>query len=179
LTLVTAIFVLVGGWPASGKSTLSEALAGSLDVPYLSKDQVKEALMDALGTPRSVEESKRLGVAAVHAVLRIARSCPSGAVIDSTWFEYTRPLVRDLPGTCVEIRCIADVDTVRTRFSARRRDSRHLDAKRTEEELWGEPVAALGVGPLIDVDTTRRVDITALADRVRSAGSTDAAGRTT
>jgi predicted kinase len=42
-------FVLVVGWPASGKSTLAAALAAELDLPLLAKDEVKEALMDGLG----------------------------------------------------------------------------------------------------------------------------------
>ena len=97
-------FVLVGGWPASGKTTLARALAAELDLAYLSKDEVKEALMDRLGAPAGVEESQRLGTAAVAAVLRAARGCP-GAVIDSTWFPYTLPLVRELPPPLVEVRC--------------------------------------------------------------------------
>ncbi|MDQ1082879.1 MULTISPECIES: AAA family ATPase [Microbacterium] len=158
-------FVLVGGWPASGKSTLSESLSRHLALPHLSKDEVKEALMDALGPPRTVAASQRLGVAAVHAVLRLARSCP-GAVIDSTWFEYTRPLVARLPGPCVEVSCVTDIATVRARYAARVRDPRHLDALRTEDELWGRPVPALGVGPLIEVDTTGEVDVGALAESI-------------
>jgi predicted kinase len=168
----TPIFVLVGGWPASGKSTLSIALARQLELPCLSKDEVKEALMDGLGAPQTVEESRRLGVAAVRAVLQVARRCP-GAVIDSTWYDYTLPLVRDLPGRCVEIRCTTDIATVRARFSARKRDARHLDALRTEDELWGEPVAALHVGPLLEVDTTHAVDVDALVRRVRSVADAD------
>ena len=88
-------FILVGDWPASGKTTLSRALANELDLPVLSKDEVKEALMDALGTPASVHESRELGRAAVFALLRAARGCP-GAVVDSTWFDYTEPVVRAL-----------------------------------------------------------------------------------
>ncbi len=76
--------MLVGGWPASGKTTLARALAGELALPYLGKDEVKESLMDVLGAPPDVGASQRLGRAAVHAVLRVARDCP-GAVIDSTW----------------------------------------------------------------------------------------------
>lgn len=88
-------YVLVGGWPASGKTTLARALASELAVAYLSKDQVKEALMDALGAPTSVQESRRLDRAAVVAVLTVARGCPA-AVIDSTWFPYVAALVDDL-----------------------------------------------------------------------------------
>ncbi len=35
-------FVLVGGWPGSGKTTLSCALASDLGIPYLSKDVITE-----------------------------------------------------------------------------------------------------------------------------------------
>jgi hypothetical protein len=112
-------YVLVGGWPAAGKTTVATALAARVGLPYLAKDEVKEALMDALGAPSTVAASRALGVAAVHAVLRTARGCP-GAVIDSTW-------------------------------------------------LWGQEVPPLGVGPVIEVDTARAVDIGALADAVRAA----------
>lgn len=164
---MSTLFVLVGGWPASCKSTVSAALAKELDLPCLSKDEVKESLMDTLGAPRTIEESRQMGVAAVHVVLRMALTCP-GAVIDSTWFEYTRPLVDRLPDPVVEVRCVADRATVRARYAARLRDPRHLDSLRDEGELWGQPVVPLGVGPLIEVDTTRPVDPAALADRIRS-----------
>jgi AAA domain-containing protein len=101
-------YVLVGGWPASGKTTLARALALELGVAYLSKDQVKEALMDVMGTPSTVAESQRLGRAAVFAVLRAAQGCPA-AVIDSTWFPYATGLVDALGGPFVEIRCDIDV----------------------------------------------------------------------
>ena len=159
-------FVLVGGWPGSGKTTLARALATELGVAFLSKDEVKEALMDRLVTPADVAESRRLGTAAVAAVLRVARGCPS-AVIDSTWFPYAEPLVRALPGPCVEIRCEVSLDVARERYRTRQRDERHLDAARTEDELWGQEVAALGVGPLLTVDTTGPVDVPVLAEEVR------------
>jgi predicted kinase len=160
-------YVLVGGWPGSGKTTLARALAPALGLAYLSKDEVKEALMDGLGPPSTVEESRRLGAAAVHAVLRVARGCP-GAVVDSTWFPYTLPLVRALPGPLVEVRCQVDVGLARERYRRRVRDARHLDAARTDDELWGDEIAPLGVGPLVEVDTARPVDVRPLAETIRS-----------
>ena len=70
--------MLVGGWPASGKTTLARALAVELGAPYLSKDEVKEALMDALGTPATVEESRRLLGPAVWELVRPDRPTPRG-----------------------------------------------------------------------------------------------------
>lgn len=160
-------FVLVGGWPGSGKTTLSRALAAELNVPCLSKDEVKEALMDALGVPATVEASRDLGRAAVFALLRAARGCRA-AVVDSTWYPYSLPLVQDLPGCKVEVRCRLPLSLVRERYASRRRDERHLDALRTETELWGQQVPALGVGPLIDIDTTSPVDVREQARVIQS-----------
>ena len=160
-------FVLVGGWPGSGKTTLSRALASDLDIPYLSKDVVKEALMDALGAPSTVEESRELGRAAVFAVLGAARGC-QGAVIDSTWYPYSEPLVRALPGPVIEVRCRVPLDVARDRYRNRLRDERHLDRLRIEAELWGSEVAPLGVGPLVQVNTGEPVDTAQVAASVRS-----------
>lgn len=126
-------FLLVGGWPGSGKTTLSRALASELGIPCLSKDVVKEALMDALGAPSTVEESRELGRAAVFAVLGAARGC-QGAVIDSTWYPYSEPLVRALPGPVVEVRCRIPLDLARDRYRNRFRDERYLDRLRIEAE---------------------------------------------
>src|SRR4051794_16755248 len=131
----TDLFVLVGGWPGSGKSTLARPLAVELGLCRLAKDELKEALMTALGRPSTVEESRRLGRAAVLAMLRAATGCP-GAVLDSTWFEYTRPHVAALPGRIVEIHCVVPVDVARERYRARaaQRHAGHLDAARTDDE---------------------------------------------
>ena len=160
-------FVLVGGWPGSGKTTLSRALAAELGIDCLSKDEFKEDLMDHLGAPATVEESRELGKAAVQAALRAAEE-RTAAVIDSTWYQYAVPLVRRLPGPFVEVRCRLDVTLAQERYHRRDRDPRHLDDLRTDAELWGAEVAPLGVGPLLEVDTSGPVDVRSLAELVRS-----------
>jgi hypothetical protein len=72
------------------------------------------------------------------------------------------------PRPFVEIRCEVDLDLARERYRNRSRDQGHLDALRTEEELWSNEVLPLGVGPLITVDTSAPVDLLALANRVRA-----------
>ena len=61
---------------------------------------------------------------------------------------------------------MAAVEGARQRYRDRRRDPRHLDAERTEVELWGEPVRPLGVGPLVEVDTSGPVDVPAVVRRI-------------
>ena len=166
------LFVLIGGLPGSGKSTLAIALAAELELPLLAKDEIKEALMDAIGEALTVAESQRLGRAAVLAMLRVARRCP-GAVLDSTWFGYTEPLVRQLPEPVVEVRCHLPVALAREEYRARmaNRHVGHLDRQRSENELWEEPSEPLGVGPLVVVDTSGVVEISALASAIAAAGA--------
>jgi predicted kinase len=153
-----ALFVLVAGWPGSGKSTLAAALAPRLGLPLLAKDEIKEALMGALGQPRTVADSQRLGRAAVLAMLQVARRCP-GAVLDSTWFDYALPAARALPGRLVEVHCTLPRDVAKARYQARRRHAGHLDAERSDKELWGEPPRSLGLGPVFQVDTSGEIDM--------------------
>jgi predicted kinase len=157
-------FVLVAGWPGSGKSTLAAALAVELGLPLLAKDEIKEALMAGLGRPATVAASRRLGKAAVLAMLRAARTCP-GAVLDSTWFGYALPLARALPGRLIEVHCTVPLDLARARYRARagHRHRGHLDDVRSDQELWGEPSRPPGLGPVVTVDTSGPVDIAGLA----------------
>ena len=124
--------------------------------------------MDHSGAPTTVEESRELGRAAVEATLRAAEG-RTAAVVDSTWYPYALPLVRRLPGPFVEVRCRLDVALAQERYHRRDRAPRHLDDRRTHEELWGAEIAPLGVGPLLEVDTSGPVDVASFAELVRSA----------
>jgi len=165
------VFVLVAGPPGSGKSTLAAPLASELRLPLLAKDAIKEALIEVLGAPTTLEDSRELGRASVMALLTVASTSP-GAVLDSTFYPYTLPHLRALPGQLIEIRCICPRRIVEARYQARSRSRGrgHFDAERPPEELWNEHhLTPTGLGPLIEVDTTDQVDVAAVAARVRSA----------
>jgi hypothetical protein len=165
-----ALFVLVAGPPGSGKSSLAVPLATELGLALLAKDEIKDALMGVLGPPASVEESRRLGRAAVMSMLALARSAP-GAVLDSTFYPYTVPHLERLPGTVIEVRCRCPRELAQARYRARSetRHAGHLDDERPPAELWNEHhLEPLGLGPLIEVDTTLPVDVKPLAERIRA-----------
>lgn len=56
------ILVIVTGHPASGKTTLARRLAVDLNLPCLTKDDIKESLFDTLGWSDRAW-SKKLGIA--------------------------------------------------------------------------------------------------------------------
>ena len=164
------MFVLVAGPPGSGKSTLASPPASELSLPLLAKDAIKDALIEALGAPATVEESRTLGRASVMAMLTMAGACP-GAVLDSTFYPYTLPHLRALPGQLVEIRCVCPRHAVEARYRARSgsRARGYFDSVRPAGELWNEHhVTPTGLGRLIEVDTTDQVDVATVAGWVRS-----------
>jgi AAA domain len=164
------IYVLVAGPPGSGKTTLASPLASKLGLPLISKDAIKEALMNTLGHPQTVEESRDLGRAAVSVMLAVAHSSP-GAVLESPFYPEAVPALQALPGRIVEIRCRCPRELALARYRARSasRHPGHLDADRTEDELWNEQlVRPLGLGPLIEVDTSSENDIEYLARQVEA-----------
>lgn len=127
-------------WSAAGPVRASPLLPPRLLPSFvfqLAKDAIKEILADRLGLPATVEESQRLGRTAVSVMLEIAGSCPV-AVLDSTWFEYTEPLLAALPGVLVEVHCDIPVEVAQARYYARAglRHAGHLDRLRSDTELW-------------------------------------------
>jgi hypothetical protein len=73
--------------------------------------------------------------------------------------------VHQLPGRCAEVICTVPVEVARARYLARagQRHAGHLDAARTEPELWGAPPRSPRVGPVLEVDTSGPVDVRELA----------------
>jgi hypothetical protein len=161
---------MVSGPPGAGKSTLARPIGAELQLPLIAKDAIKEALMDVLGYPATVEQSRTLGRAAVMAMLNVAMESPAGAVLDSTFFPYAFPQLRSLPGPLVEVHCSCPREVAVARYSARgpTRHAGHLDADRQPDELWNEQnTRPTGIAPGIVVDTTAPVDVAAIVRQVR------------
>ena len=165
------MYVVVSGAPGSGKTTLARPLAAELRLPLLAKDTFKEAIAEALA-PADVAESRRIGRAAIAAMLAVAAEV-GAAVLDNVWRpDLARGELAALPGPIVEVACCCPPSTAKRRYRARAgsRHAAHFDADRLGDDLWlpaaTSPVA--GPWPVLEVDTTEPVSITALAASIHA-----------
>jgi predicted kinase len=165
-------FVVVSGPPASGKTTLSRAIAPILGLPLIAKDTIKQALMTVLPVA-DVAASRVVGRASVAALLAVAAET-GGAVLESVWHRsYALDELRRLPGQVVEVFCRCDPVLVAERYALRAgsRDAGHFDTERVTAELWNDEVArpVAGGWPVIEIDTAVPVDAESLTAAIRAA----------
>jgi hypothetical protein len=141
-------------------------LAAALDVPLLAKDTVKEALFDSLGTGDRAW-SQRLGAASMEVVFALAADAPR-AVLESFWrrpdaIDRLRALGRPL----VEVHCACSPEVATARYHERVRHPGHDGVGDDEIAGWAAEAGPLGLGPVLEVDTTAPVDVAAVAAWVR------------
>jgi predicted kinase len=167
--------VYVSGAPGAGKSTLAGALAAELGYALIGKDIIKETLDDVLRgalagpAPADLAWSRALGGASMKLLWTLAALSPA-VVIEANFrphSAYERERLAALGGRPVEVHCACPPEVAVDRYNARGRHPVHV--------LSTLPVAAMaeydrpvGIGDLVTVDTTRPVDVAAVAARVRA-----------
>jgi glucokinase len=171
--------VLVNGLPGAGKTTLARTLSRHLGLPLFSKDIIKEAHADVLGTETPGWPQRNwnaaLGAAANETMWTLLAEAPAGAVLESCWptdfREFvTQGLSRANQPSAVEIWCDVPLETARSRFQARHpRHPIHGDLLTDDEwEHWTRTAHPLRIGPTLHVDTTRPVDVEAVTAWIRA-----------
>lgn len=80
--------VMVNGIPASGKSSIANALSGATGWPLLSIDGIKEPFMQQFAeVDRSL--NRRLGIASYQAIWSVIAAAPQGCTfIVDAWFGF-------------------------------------------------------------------------------------------
>jgi predicted kinase len=169
--------IVVTGAPGAGKTTLARLLATELELPLLTKDDVKEALFDALGTGDR-EWSRRLGGATYEVLFVVAErllETGTSCILESN-FTKVEPFRMLPPARTIQIVCVAPSELIVERYSTRSRHPGHLDDVILEElhaRLHNGEWAPLDLEcELVEVDTSAPVDIRTLAARISRAAAT-------
>ena len=165
--------VIISGIPGSGKTTLARSLSQELDLPLVSKDTIKEALFDALGTG-DLAWSQSLGRASHRVMYALARDMRSAVLESHFWRGMAEDELRALKRPMVQVHCRCPVDEALRRYRQRtdstERHPGHLPEHQSKEvtDSWStvEPVPLELSVPLFEIDTTHAVDVRDLAARV-------------
>jgi hypothetical protein len=120
--------------------------------------------------------SRRLGGAASDILWTLLGQANSGAVVEGTWLANVRELTlaglaRAGADDIREMWCDVPVAIARTRFDARlsSRHPIHLDSEPdslARWEVWSKAAEPMRLGAVHRVDTTKPVDVQALAKKI-------------
>ena len=170
--------VMISGAPGVGKTTIARPLARALGMPLFAKDSIKERMQDVLGETGPVEFawSRRLGAAAMEMLWLLASDAPECVLEANFWngHEKQDAALRKLSenGTIIEVHCTAPQEEIIRRFRARQaageRHAVHPDHEFTPEHWERNFSKPIGIGHVIEVDTTTPVDVPRLAAAVRA-----------
>lgn len=163
-------FVIVSGAPAAGKTTLARALAPLLGMSLIAKDDIKEALFDALGGPvGDLAWSRKVGGAAMETLWTLAERS-AGCILEANFrphSAYERDRFARLDAELVEVNCWCPPDLLMRRFHERAKTA-HPAHGLTDlsPEMVAEFDVPVGIGAVLRVDTSHPVDVQAIAAEV-------------
>ena len=176
--------IIMTGRPAAGKSTIAKNLSQDLKVPLVSKDGIREVLLDRLGC-KDRPWAQLLGRAGIDLMFYFARAefdVGRSIIMDNAFDpSLSDPrflaLKADYSAESIQVVCNSDSETLFQRFKTRVESGNRHPGHREEnalDQLWASlskeesPVLDIG-GEVIEVDTTdfEKIDYLAVLNRVR------------
>jgi adenylylsulfate kinase-like enzyme len=162
-------FVVVNGPPGSGKSTLASQLAIELDWPLIAKDDIKEALGDALDVGGQ-DWTQRLSAASFEVMWAVAARVPR-AVLEGNFSPSAATRLEALDATLLEVFCRCRLEVCRDRFERRmREENRHRvhPAVVPPLEFFEQFTEPIGIGPVLEVDTEMSLKFPAIVEWINA-----------
>lgn len=161
------VAVLVSGAPGAGKSTVALRLGAELGLPVIDRDDLKDAVFDALGWS-DAEWSKRVGEASWRLLFTIAQRLAGAGcsfILDSNFERGRHREIAALASrvAIVEVHCATAAEEMAARFRRRweggGRHPGHTDAYADERAYLAE-FSRRDFAPLDESEVVIRVDTT-------------------
>lgn len=161
------VLIIVQGMPGAGKTTLARRLGADLELPQISKDDLKEFLFDKVGTGDR-DWSRMLGRAVSQMLYPLVESFlehGQSLVLESAFYRdlavnELQTITKRYQAHSLEIYCRLEETERRRRFIARNesgeRHKGHLDEHNYQdvnEAITNQTYAPLRIGPLLEIDT--------------------------
>jgi len=164
--------VLISGAPGVGKTTIAVPLARALNFTLIAKDDIKEALYEALNSRANDREfSRKVGAASWELLWKLASKSPE-VILEANFRPNSQVEIEQLAALkaqIIEVHCHCSPEEIMRRFKSRSavgdRHYAHPMSEITAEQI-AEFDGWMGFGTLIKLDTTHPVDIPSLAQQI-------------
>ena len=165
----TGNLLIVSGSAAAGKTTLAQRLGTMLRIPVLSRDQIKESLMDSLGSPDRARsrELSAASYAVLYSIIEQLLKANLNLIVESNFSHgKSEPEVIRIAANAriAQIHCLTSHEEVFRRYRERAESgTRHPGHHDTDPETLADLETSLRGSrheplmldaPLLIVDTT-------------------------